>query len=481
MLRTIYSEKRLFIMHKINYCFLCSIYMIKLRKVCENEVNTKQNMYKIKYITFGCKVNQYETQCLESAFGERGFMPAGDGAPDCIVINSCTVTSSGDSKSLYAVRKLRRDFPDAVIVLTGCLPQAAPGIQKELPEADIITGTRNRKQLPELVEEVLKERHRITDISPYDRNDPFEVMEYCGGITENSAHTRAFVKIQDGCNCFCTYCIIPYARGRCRSKPLGVLRSEAERLAAEGYREIVLTGINIAFYGAEYGLSLADAAEVCCRTEGIERVRLGSIEPEMLPESDILRLSELPELCPQFHLSLQSGCGRTLKAMHRRYTPEEYLSLTRTLLRYFPDAAFTTDIMTGFPGETEEDFAESLTFAEKIGFAKIHVFQFSPRKGTPAAAMEQVPENVKKLRADRMKALAADLRRRYLEKQIGKTVPVLFERETDNEYAHGYAPDFTLVKIPGKKAKKSLRNSIFYVTIEASSSDHCVGRIIREL
>ncbi|MBO4878312.1 MAG: tRNA (N(6)-L-threonylcarbamoyladenosine(37)-C(2))-methylthiotransferase MtaB [Ruminococcus sp.] len=446
------------------------------------EVITINCKYKARYVTFGCKVNQYETRCIETAFSEKGFVTASpEEVPDVIVINSCTVTGYGDSKSLYAVRKLRRDFPDSVIVLTGCLPQAAPEIQAELPEADIITGTKERKRIPELAEAALKERRRIVEIPEYGGSDDFEVMEYRSELSEGGGHTRAFVKIQDGCNCFCSYCIIPYARGRCRSKPPEVLREEARRIAAEGCREIVLTGINIAFYGSEYGLRLVDAVEMCCRTEGIDRVRLGSIEPEMLPEEDIRRLSELPEFCPQFHLSLQSGCGRTLKAMRRRYTPEEYYSLTRLILRYFPEAAFTTDIMVGFPGETEEDFAESLAFAEKVGFAKIHVFQYSPRKGTSAADMEQVPESVKKERADRMKALAAELRRRYLEKQVGKTVPVLFEREDSGEYGHGYAPDMTLVKIPGKKEKKSLRNSIFYVTIEESSFDHCTGRIITEL
>jgi len=468
-------------MHKILVTILYTVHSDRLSIHGVKEVDTISK-YKIRYVTFGCKVNQYETRCIETAFSERGFVTASpEEAPDCIVINSCTVTGSGDSKSLYAVRKLRRDFPEAVIILTGCLPQAAPEVQEEIPEADIITGTRDRKNLPDLAEEVLSERRRIVEISAYGSSDAFEVMEYRSELTEDAGHTRAFVKIQDGCNCFCSYCIIPYARGRCRSKPPEVLREEAGRIAAEGCREIVLTGINIAFYGTEYGLRLADAVEICARTEGIDRVRLGSIEPEMLPEEDIRRLAELPGFCPQFHLSLQSGCGRTLKAMRRRYTPEEYYSLTQLILRYFPDAAFTTDIMVGFPEETEEDFEESLAFAEKVGFAKIHVFQYSPRKGTPAADMVQVPESVKKERADRMKALAADLRRRYLERQVGKTVPVLFERGEGEEYGHGYAPDMTLVKIPGKKAKKSLRNSIFYVTIEESSFDHCTGRIITEL
>jgi len=432
-------------------------------------------MYKVFFITFGCKVSQYETELLRSCFTDAGFDPTDKPEDaDVIVVNSCTVTGSGDSKSVYAVRKLRRDVPDAAIVLTGCMPQAAPEAAEKIAEADIVTGTKDRAKLPELVLSALSERRRIVEITPLSRDDEFEEIAY----VPTDSHTRAFVKIQDGCECYCTYCMIPYARGRFRSKPPEALRREAAMLAENGRREIVLTGINIAFYGHREGLRLADAVEVCCKTDGIERVRLGSIEPEMMLPDDLDRLAALPQFCPQFHLSLQSGCAATLKRMNRRYTPEEYAALVEQIRLRFPEASFTTDIMVGFPNETEQEFAESMSFAERIGFSRIHVFQYSPRNGTPAAKMEQIPDAVKHERADRMKALGERLAREYMQSLVGKTVPVLFERERSAEFHQGHAPDYTLIKISRKNSKKSLRNQIFYVTIEEADCDCCYGKII---
>lgn len=431
-------------------------------------------MYKVFFVTFGCKVNQYETESIKADFIENGYAAAETPEEaDVVVVNSCTVTASGDSKSLYSVRKLRKTCPEAVIILTGCLPQATPKIAEKVPEADIICGTKERRKLPQLTSDFIAERRKIVDISKYEASDEFESLAQ-GSCCEK---TRAFVKIQDGCNQFCSYCIIPYARGRCRSKPIEALREEVSALAQAGRKEIVLVGINLAFYGAEFGLRLVDAVEECCKIEGVERVRLGSLEPEMISDEDLMRLSQLPQFCPQFHLSLQSGCNATLKRMKRKYTAEEYYSLVCSIRRTFPDASFTTDIMVGFPLETEEEFVESMSFAEKVGFAKIHVFQYSPRAGTPAAKLPQIPKTVKSERADRMKALGDRLQAEYLKKKVGKIVPVLFERENCTEFHQGYAPDYTLVKIPRKNSKKSLRNEIFYVKIEESVSDYCVGRI----
>lgn len=431
-------------------------------------------MYKVFFLTFGCKVNQYETDSLRSEFASQGFAEADSPEnADVIIVNSCTVTASGDSKSLYSVRKMRKTAPEAVIALTGCLPQTAPDIAEKIPEADIITGTKDRKNLPMLVKSVLAERKQIVAVTSYGKDDEFELTEYNGAEDK----TRAFVKIQDGCNQFCSYCIIPYARGRLRSKPIDALRDEIARLAESGRKEIVLVGINLAFYGIEFGLRLVDAVELCCKTEGIERVRLGSLEPEMLTDEDLRRLAALPELCPQFHLSLQSGCENTLKAMNRKYTAAEYLTLTEKIRSFFPDASFTTDIMVGFPTETEEDFAESMSFAEKVGFAKIHVFQYSPRENTPAAKMKQLTKKIKEERADRMKALADRLHREHFENLVGKTVPVLFERENSTDFHRGYAPDYTLIKISRKNSQKSLRNQIRRVIIEENRSDYCFGRL----
>ncbi|MCM1227295.1 MAG: tRNA (N(6)-L-threonylcarbamoyladenosine(37)-C(2))-methylthiotransferase MtaB [Clostridium sp.] len=432
---------------------------------------------KAYFESFGCKVNQYETECVKKIFSERGY-DISDKAEnaDVILINSCTVTASGDSKCLYSLRKHRKDNPDAVIVFTGCMPQASPEtFYKKVPEADIVTGTKDRNSLPELVTGFLENRQRLVDIAQYGRDDEFEKIT-CGEFNDK---TRAFVKIQDGCNRFCSYCIIPYARGRCRSKPLGDIREEVKALAENGHKEIVLVGINLAFYGKEFGSRLIDAVEECCRITGVERVRLGSLEPEMVSNEDLLRLSKLPQFCPQFHLSLQSGCRRTLGSMHRKYTPEEYLNLVSKIRKVFPDCSITTDIMVGFPQESDEDFEESLAFAEKVGFAKIHVFQYSPRKGTIAAQMPQIPKDIKHERADRMKALGKKMQREYLKRQVGKTVPVLFERESSPDFHQGYAPDYTLIKIPAKKFEKSLRRMIFYVKIKRSDDDCCIGKIIR--
>lgn len=432
-------------------------------------------MYKVYFITFGCKVSHYETECIRNCFIENGFETAEtEPEADIFVVNSCTVTGSGDSKSLYAVRRLRRNYPDSVIILTGCLPQATPEIAEKCPEADVITGTKERERLPELVRRIIDEKSRIVDIPEYSSGDSFEDMP-----CDSSSRTRAFMKIQDGCNCFCSYCIIPYARGRCRSKPLESVRKEAQKAAESGHREIVLVGINLAFYGQEYDLRLVDAVEECCKIDGIERVRLGSLEPEMISDSDLKRLAQLPQFCPQFHLSLQSGSGSVLKRMNRRYTPAEYSELVEKIRHIFPDSAFTTDIMVGFPQETDEEFNESLEFAEKIGFSKIHVFQYSPRSGTAAAKMSgQIPKNIKAERADRMKILGEKLQSEYLKSLVGRTVPVLFERENSEEFHQGHAPDYTLIKILRKNSKKSLRNQVFYVIIEESHDGYCLGKIL---
>lgn len=431
----------------------------------------------VHFISLGCKVNQYETECIKEKFISEGFdISDNTQNADVIIINSCTVTSSGDSKSLRALKQARKASPDAVIVLTGCMPQAASqdDIQK-FTEADIITGTKNKNAIPSMVKKFLENRNPIVDIEQYKNGDVFEDMK-CG---EFKNKTRAFVKIQDGCNQFCSYCIIPYARGRCRSKPLDKLKSEVEELAENGHREIVLVGINLAFYGRDLGLRLADAVEVCCKTHGIERVRLSSIEPEVITDDDLTRLSSFKEFCPHFHLSLQSGCNKTLKAMNRHYTCDEYYDLVSRIRKFFPDASVTTDIMTGFPGETEEDFEETVSFAKKIGFAKIHVFPYSVRPGTRAAEMSgQLCERIKTQRAKILKETADILSESFHRSMIGKTFPVLFERERNPEFHQGHTPNYILVKIPKKIFEKSLRRRIFYVKIIESDKDCCIGEIV---
>jgi threonylcarbamoyladenosine tRNA methylthiotransferase MtaB len=436
-------------------------------------------MYKINFITFGCKVNHYETECMKSLFREAGYEITEElSEADAVVINSCTVTSSGDSRALTALKKTRAALPDAVIALTGCYPQANRDEAAKLPEADIIAGTKSRARIVELVENCLENRSRVVELSDYSSEDKFEPLQ----CTRFDSNTRAFVKIQDGCDQFCSYCMIPFARGRCRSKPVDVLREEIRAIAQNGVKEIVLSGINLAFYGREWGLDLADAAEICAETAGIERIRLGSLEPEMMSAELLQRLKALPQFCPQFHLSLQSGCERTLRAMNRKYTAAEYLALTERIRSIFPDCSFTTDVMVGFPQETDADHAESVDFIRKIGFAKVHVFRYSRRKGTRADKMTgQVPESVKTQRWNEMTAAADETREKYLRSQVGKTVPVLFERENSTEFHRGYAPDYTLIKISRKNPEKSLRNQIISVIIEEYGQDGCFGRAVADV
>lgn len=431
---------------------------------------------KIYFISFGCKVNLYETENMKQNLSKHGHCTvSSESEADAFVINSCTVTEDSDKKLKKKIRQLKRSYPEAIIVLTGCFPQAFTDEAAKLYEADIVTGTKNRAVLPDLLSRFSENRQRTVNIQPYLRNETFESMTNTG----YDFNTRAFVKIQDGCNMFCSYCIIPHSRGGFRSKPLGDIISEVTKLAAAGYREVVLTGINLSFYGIDLGLRLADAIEAVCGIEGIERVRLGSIEPEVITEEDVKRFSEQKKLCPQFHLSLQSGCDKTLKAMNRRYSPTQYESIVNLLRTDFENCAVTTDIMVGFPGETDEDFAESMKFAENIGFAKAHIFAYSRRKGTPAAEMsEQIPETVKRSRAAEMAKSMERCREKFLQSQVGTVAPVLFEREKSDGIPHGYTPNYTQVKISKKNHNISLRNSIFYVKIIGIDNDCCLGEII---
>lgn len=430
----------------------------------------------IYFITFGCKVNLYESENMKQNFVKHGYtISKTENDADIFVINSCTVTGTGDKKLKKEIRRLKRTYPDSIVVLTGCFPQAFTEEAEQIKDVDIVTGTKNRSILPELVSEFIESRRKVYCVSQYTRNEIFEVMFNTG--YENN--TRAFVKIQDGCNMFCTYCIIPYSRGNFRSKPIEDIILEVEQLAKAGYKEIVLVGINLSFYGIDCGKRLVDAVEAVCGINGIERVRLGSIEPEMITESDIVRLSRLKKLCPQFHLSLQSGCDKTLKAMNRRYLTGDYEKIVGLLRCNFEDCSITTDIMVGFPGETEEDFEQSLKFVEKIGFAKSHIFPYSPRKGTPAAEFDdQIPEDIKNIRSSKMIELTDRSAREFLESQLGKEFPVLFEREKSDGIHHGFTPNYTHIKILTKNSDKSLRNLLFYVKIVELGKDCCFGEIL---
>lgn len=431
----------------------------------------------IYYYTFGCKVNQYETENLRQTFEKRGFETALKiKDADVCLINTCTVTATADSKCRQLIHKIKAQNPHSVVILTGCFPQAFEEEAVLLEECDIITGASDKTAIPDLLDEYLSRRERIVKITPHKKGEEFEKMSN----SEVVAKTRAYIKIQDGCDQYCSYCIIPYARGHIRSKSLDELKNEVCELARSGHKEIVLVGINLCCYGKdlEGDVRLVDAVESACSVEGIERVRLGSLEPEMISDEDIKRLASQPKLCPQFHLSLQSGCNKTLKAMNRKYTTREYEELCDKLRESFPDCAITTDIMVGFAGESEEDFNESLEFVRKMKFARCHIFPYSKREGTVAAKREgQVSQKEKERRARVMEEICIENEREFLKNMVGKTVKVLFERENCTDFHQGYSENYTQIKIPRKNSLKSLRRTIFCVTIEGYEKNYCTGKI----
>lgn len=427
---------------------------------------------KVHVITLGCKVNQYESQAMLQQLLHAGFSPSMGESADVVLINSCTVTATSDHKVRQTLHRARRQNPGAVIVLTGCMPQAFPEEAEALAEADVILGNSNRSALLPDILTYLSTHQRIIDIVPHERKGSFEPMQ----IEDFQERTRAFIKIQDGCNRFCSYCIIPYARGRVRSKPLEDLEQELRLLGERGFREVVLTGINLSAYGQELDLHLCDAVEAACRTPGIERVRLGSLEPEQLSLPVIQRLAAQKKLCPQFHLSLQSGCDATLRRMNRHYDTAEYREIVQNLRAAFPNAAITTDIMVGFAGETEQEFAESLAFAEEIGFAKVHVFAYSRRPGTVAySAPDQLTKEVKDRRSRAMIEVTLGTMREFFQRQVDQTAGVLFERECAPGVYEGYTENYTPVTV---SSEKPLHGQILPVRITSAGEDGCTGELL---
>ncbi len=423
--------------------------------------------------TLGCKVNQYETEVLKRLLLAAGFAPCPVGeAPSVVVINSCTVTGQGDKKTMQLLRRMRRQYPTACLVLCGCFPQAFPQKAAVVAEADVITGSYNRSALPHLIAHFFKTGQKVCQITPHQPNEAFEPME----AVTFSEKTRAFLKIQDGCQRRCAYCIIPDARGYLRSRPLEELKEQLAQIAANGYREVVLVGINLSMYGVGQGACLADAVELAASMSGIERVRLGSLEPDLLSEETVARLAKCEKLCPQFHLALQSGCDDTLKRMNRHYNTAEYATIAQTFRKYFPNCALTTDLMVGFAGETEAEFAQSMAFARQMGFAKIHVFAYSRRPGTPADTFEnQVPEAEKKRRSAMAQQMAAQSRLAFLEAKVGQTEQMLVE-QLQNGYWQGHTADYTplLVQATSLPAE-DWKNRLLKVQVLKTDGDGCLA------
>ena len=414
---------------------------------------------RIAFHTLGCKVNQYETQAMRYMMEKAGYETA-EFSPnatnyDALVINSCTVTGESDRKLRQLLRRCRRQAPTAALVLTGCMPQAYPEQAETLEEADIVLG--NAPQL----EAFFAHRQRIVSIPPHTTTyEPLEIDAFQG-------RTRAFIKIQDGCNRFCSYCAIPYARGRVRSRAPKDIHNELEQLAAQGYKEVVLVGINLTAYGQDCGLTIADAVDSACAVEGIERVRLGSLEPDFITDDTIARMKAQPKLCPQFHLALQSGCDATLKRMNRHYTTAEYADLCHRLRQHFPNCSLTTDVMVGFPGETEAEFQQSLGFVESIGFSRVHVFAYSRRPGTVADRLpNQVPNTKKSVRSKKMIELCQNAAHNYAAQYVEQIVRVLLETPSPDGTVDGHTDTYVTV------VTKTKKNSGSVVAVRIT---HCKG------
>ena len=421
------------------------------------------------FYTLGCKVNQYETQLMRESLQKRGYEIVDDDNPDVFIINSCTVTAESDRKTRQTVRKYRKKYPDAVIVLTGCMPQAFPDAADKLDSADIVLGNATNANLTDCLDEFFITRKRIVDIRPHDKKS------VSATVNSFESRTKAFLKIQDGCNRFCTYCIIPYSRGRIRSKPLENIKSEVQTLAEGGHKEVVLIGINLTAYGDGEGCDIADAVEAAASVEGIERVRLGSLEPDMMTNEIVEKLAKIDKLCPQFHLSLQSGCDNTLKLMNRHYDTEFYRNIVKKLRSEFDNCSITTDIMVGFAGESDADFKKSCEFVKEVGFAKVNVFPYSRRKGTVADKYtNHIDEQTKRERTKIMLEVADLTQHEFLKSRVGATFPVLFESRNRDGLIEGYTPDYTLVKAD---APNSICGQIIDVTLNEICNDGFLTQI----
>lgn len=426
----------------------------------------------VRLYTLGCKVNQYETQEMISLLKNNGYSIAdGKEKADIYIINSCTVTAESSRKTRQAVRKFRKENTDAVIVVTGCYSQVFSQEVIELNEADIVLGNNSNSALIAKLNEFFTSKSKCSYIVPHTRDEEYKGIS----IDTFDGHTRAFIKIQDGCNRYCSYCIIPKARGFSRSRPLDDIKAEIEKIAGLGYKEIVFVGINLSSYGLDNGTSICDALEIAENTDGIERIRLGSLEPDHITDEIIDRLSVMKKFCPQFHLSLQSGSNRILKRMNRHYTAEEYYGLCTKLKNTFRDISLTTDIIVGFPGETDADFNETVEFAKKCGFMKVHVFPFSPREGTPAYSYtDKIDNATKEKRCAYLQNECDVIRNSFMAEYIGKTVNVLFETPK-NDIQQGYTENYTPVCA---QSECNLCGHIKAVKINEIKDDCCYGELV---
>ncbi len=424
-------------------------------------------MKKVAFYTLGCKVNQYETNAMIEQFMKKGYEIVNfEEKADIYIINTCTVTNMADRKSRQILRRVKEINREAIVVACGCYAQVAKEELEKIPEIDLIYGTNEKNKIADYIEENVSlgtfpnetfvtmqtvNNAKVTDVM-YQK----EFLDF--GTTLYTEKTRAVIKVQDGCDRFCSYCIIPYARGHVRSRKLESVIEEIEGVAKEGIKEVVITGIHVASYGKDFkeDIRLIDLLEKVNEVEGIERIRLGSIEPTIITEEFLERLTKLEKICDHFHLSLQSGCDETLKRMNRRYTTEEFKKSTQLIKKAYPNVALTTDIIVGFPGETEEEFEKTYQFLKDINFYRMHVFKYSPRKGTKAEIMEnQVEGNLKEQRSRRLIELSNENEKEHNKKYIGKEVEVLFE-EKEGDYIKGHTTNYMVVKVPYREVENMI-------------------------
>lgn len=457
---------------------------------------------KVLFITLGCKANQYETNAMEQSFLKSGYDIANDSdVPDICVVNTCSVTNIAERKSRQMLRRMKELNKKAIVVACGCYSQVGKDELEKMPEVDIIVGVNEKNNIVEIVEKYIKQSEKMEEVSDVMHEKEFQDF----GTTTYTELTRAVVKIQDGCDRFCSYCIIPYARGRVRSRDADSILKEIEAISKQGIKEVVLTGIHIASYGKDFtdekvkeyrekygykgdyikfdpkddlhtgGFRLIELLEQIEKVTDIERIRIGSLEPKLINEEFVKRLANLNKICEHFHLSLQSGCNETLKRMNRRYTVEEFEESAKLLRKYFKDVKLTTDIIVGFPGETEEEFNKTCDFLKKIKFYKMHIFKYSIRKGTVAEKMpNQVDGKVKEERSKILIELSNKNEEEYNQELIGKVVDVLFE-ERKKEYFEGHTKNYIMVKV---KTTENLQNEIEKVKIVRTENLETYGKII---
>ncbi len=428
-------------------------------------------MKKAASFALGCKVNQYESEAIAELFAEKGYEIVGiDEEADVYVINTCTVTNFGDKKSRQLIRKVKRQNENAIVAVVGCYAQTAPKELMEIAGVNLVIGTKDRAQIVEMVEQYDRANGVENHVSDIMKERVFEPLS----IQKLANRTRAYLKIQDGCSQYCSYCIIPYARGPIRSREPQEVVAEVKRLAENGFKEVVLTGIHVASYGKDRrDTSLLDILKQVHEVEGIERIRFSSIEPNVVTEEFAQTMAALPKVCDHFHLSLQSGCDKTLKEMNRKYDTEKYRQAAATLRKYLPKVALTTDIIVGFPGETEEDFRESYAFAEEIGFAKIHVFPYSPKRGTPAEARkDQLLNAVKSERSHTLIQLSDRMAAEFLADAVGTDAEVLYERAVGDGIYEGHTTNY--MKVHGR-SEVDLTNRICKTHITRAEGEMLFG------